>query len=157
MTRLLKKRGDLAVDRSAVDPTHKKDFIARCGALREEELAEGMSACITLLKEAQSKTSANVDGAYMPLSCYAKLGYTDEHLAMIEKLAPKKWDATISDFVYQKFVESTGTSDAEIVRNRTVYEPKRRQSEANPDLPAGKKVKTTSDEKRLEDTREKED
>ena len=155
MNRLLKRRGDLAVDWSSVDHDQKKDFITRCGALRDEELADGMSACITLHKETNSKTSASADGAYVPLSCYAALGYSVDHLAAIEKTAPKKWDACIQDFVYQKLVESTGTCDAEIVSNKTVYEPKRQQ-EAKQDLPASKKAKTT-DEKKLEDVKKREE
>jgi hypothetical protein len=50
-------------------------------------------------------------------------GYTEEQVKNIEKAAPKKWNACISDWTYQLLVESSGCRDTETTSNATEYVP----------------------------------
>lgn len=128
LNRLMGRRGDLAVDWSGLGEDEKRDFFARCNQLEKDELQAGLISTVELHKELKSTTRSAHEGSYYPLSVYAAKGYNEQHLKAIEQGAPKKFDGEINDWVYQKFIDSSGVADSSSTTNLQVSAPKSQPS-----------------------------
>ena len=124
LNRLLVRRGDLAVDWSGLGEDAKRDFYARCNQLEKDDLQAGVISTVELHKELKSTVTSAHEGKYYPLSVYAAKGYNEHHLKTIENTAPKKFDYEINDWVYQKFIDSSGVADSSITTNLQVLTTK---------------------------------
>lgn len=145
MNRMFQHRGGLAQDWLKLSHEQKADFMLRSHALAKEELVHGVEAHIEMTKTMSTDVHHGQEGEYLPLSVYEARGYSKEHLANIEKNAPKQFNVSLGDWTFQVFVESSGSRDSEVVTNRTAYAPasKRASSATDPShTPSAKKNKT---------------
>ena len=121
MNRMFQHRGGLAQDWLKLSHEQKADFMLRSHALAKEELVHGVEAHIEMTKTMSTDVHHGQEGEYLPLSVYEAKGYSKEHLANIQKNAPKQFNASLGDWTFQVFVESSGSRDSEVVTNKTAY------------------------------------
>ena len=126
MNRMFAHLAGLAQDWLKLTHEQKADFMLRSHALAKEELMHGMAAHIEMSKTVSTDVHRGNEGEYLPLSVYEAKGYSKEHLANIEKNAPKLFNASLGDWTFQVFVESSGVKDSEITMNKTSYTPGKR-------------------------------
>ena len=123
LKRLFSKRSGLAADWTAMSKEEKRDFVARAGALKGEELENGIDTAISLSKEQQSVLHTGACGEFLPLSVWLVRGLSPDHIKSLEKNAAKRWNAQIGDYSYQFMIDSSGHTDSETTKNSTSYEP----------------------------------
>ena len=128
LSRLMVRRGDLAVDWSGLGEDAKRDIYARRNQLEKDDLQAGVISTVDLHKELKSKVTSAHEGKYYPLSVYAAQGFNEHHFKTIETTAPKKFDYEINDWVYQKFIDSNGVEDSSTTINLQVSTTKTQAS-----------------------------
>ena len=152
MNRMFEKNGQLAKDWMRMLPDEKTDFMARSKHLQKEELLSGVQATVEMSKSISTSMEHQNMGEFLPVSVYRSKGYSDEHIAALEKSAN---NPVLNDWVYQLMIEGSGVKDKETVSNNSIFSPAvKRQPEETAGASSAKRCKV-NEEKKAEEAAKK--